>query len=560
MRSSWTPLRAAVAGAGVFLLTGLLGAAEPDKTAKARSPAEVAAAIDREINDRLAKDKVPISPKADDAEFLRRVYLDVTGRIPTAEQASAFLDSKDADKRAKLIDELLASENYGKNFAIKWSDLIVKRDEMNRGLQTAAFKKWLAEGFNSGRGWDEMVRDMLTAEGESDKVPQTTFILACRDMGAVSPPKVVDATVNLFMGVQLNCAQCHKHPFVREWKQEDFWGVAAFFGQTRANGGAQNQPNAAVTIAEGPASGGGRGQGGFRGPSVSGPKIEIPDAVDPRKRTGKVVKAKFFQGEEPQLEDKGPYRPAFAKWLTGSDNKFFAPAIANRTWAHFFGHGFVNALDDMKDDNPPSHPESLKLLAEEFRASGHDVKHLIRCICNTEAYQRTSRPEKGTEDDTTLISHQAVKVMSPEMLYDSLCLAMGVSDLSVSPGGGGRGFGGGFGRGGPPGGRDGFVAFFSTKEDLDDNTEMGMGVPQFLRLMNSAQFNRPAATVDRVMKDQKDPDKVIEGLFLATLSRRPTPEQAKKFAAYVAKKSDPKDGYTGVLWVLVNSAEFICNR
>src|SRR4051794_12055887 len=140
MRLAWTPLRAAVAGAGGFLLTGLLGAAEPDNAARVRSPPEVAAAVDREINDRLAKDKVAVAPKADDAEFMRRVYLDVTGRIPTAEQAAAFLDSKDADKRAKLIDELLASDNYGKNFAIQWSDLIVKRDEMNRGLQTAAFK------------------------------------------------------------------------------------------------------------------------------------------------------------------------------------------------------------------------------------------------------------------------------------------------------------------------------------------------------------------------------------------------------------------------------------
>src|SRR5262249_15331789 len=205
-----------------------------------------------------------------------------------------------------------------------------------------------------------------------------------------------------------------------------------------------------------------RGPGGFRGgPTLTGARIEIPDPVDPRRRTGKVVKAKFFEGAEPDLGDKAPFRPAFAEWLTAPDNKFFANAAVNRFWAHCFGKGFVNPLDEFSDGNPPSHPELLKLLADEFKASGFDLKHLFRCVCNTQAYGRTSKPLPENDSDTQLFSHMTLKVMNPEVLYDSLCLALGVKELSTSPRGGGRGFGGGPGGGGGP--RDQFVNFFTTK-------------------------------------------------------------------------------------------------
>jgi hypothetical protein len=214
------------------LSLGTLRADEPDKK-PARDPTAVAAAIDRELDRKLAEAKVTPAPAADDAEFLRRAYLDLTGRIPTVAQAVAFLDSKDPDKRRKLIDQLLDSENYGKHFGIIWSDLIVKRDENNRLLRPDAFKAWLAEGFNKNRGWNEIVTDLLTAEGSS---PPALFFLANRDMTRVAPNKIIGTTANLFLGVQMQCAECHNHPFVADWKQKDFWAMAAFFVKARTNG------------------------------------------------------------------------------------------------------------------------------------------------------------------------------------------------------------------------------------------------------------------------------------------------------------------------------------
>jgi hypothetical protein len=535
-------------------------AADPEPKAS-RDPAAVAAAIDRELDKRLATEKIPASPVASDAEFLRRVYLDLTGRIPTAEQAAAFLDSKDPDKRTKLIDELLASPNYGQHFGIIWSDLIVKRFDDNRALDVAPFKKWLAEAFNENRGWDQIVRDLLTASGTVAENPAATFFVAHRDMNTLAPSRVVGTAANLFMGLQLQCAECHNHAFIKDWKQTDFWGVAAFFNQTRSAGGRQGQQNTPVSISEGaaPAGGARRPGQGFGQASVSGARIEIPDATDPRRRTGKIVKAKFFQGEEPTLADKGPYRPAFADWLVATENKYFAPAAVNRLWAHLFARGFVNPLDDMHDDNKPSHPELLKLLADEFRTSGFDLKHLIRSICRSQAYQRTSMPLKDNEADTQLFSRQTIKVMSPEVLYDSLCTALGTSELRTAAGGPGRGFGAG-GRGPVGNSRTAFVNFFSTKEDGDDATEMSFGIPQFLRLMNSRPFNESSAVLDQLLKEGASSDKVIETLFLSTLSRRPTEAEAKKLAAYVVRKEDAKAGYVGVLWVLMNSAEFVCIR
>jgi hypothetical protein len=272
------------------------------------------------------------------------------------------------------------------------------------------------------------------------------------------------------------------------------------------------------------------------------------------------VKAKFFEGPEPNLDEKGPFRPAFAEWLTAKENAYFPPASVNRLWAHFFARGLVHPLEEFSDDNPPSHPELLKLLADEYRNSAFDQKHLIRCLCNSAAYHRTSHPANGNEEaGPHLFAHLSVKVMRPDVLYDALTQAMGVKDLP-SPAMTRRGPDGAVQRGGGGMGREAFVAFFTTKEEGDDPNEFSQGIPQFLRLMNSGSFNQGGPAIDNLMKDKVPPEKVIEGLFLATLSRRPSQAEMEKLSAYVARKGDLKKGYAGVLWVLLNSAEFTCIR
>lgn len=514
----------------------------------ARDPLPTATAVDREVDRLLAEAKVLASPPADDAEFLRRVTLDITGRIPTYEQAVAFLDSKDPDKRRKLIDGLLASPAYGQHFGAVWRNLMVRRDAGNGKKGPDTFTPWLDEQFNRSRGWDAIVRDLLTAEGEVARNPQAGFILANSEGQQPQPNLLAAATARLFLGVQLQCAECHNHPFA-PWKQADFWGTAAFFSRV-GNGGKKGPPFVLTEAAEADAQAV-KGKGGPNVPTAPGAAIAVPNSAG--KAAGQIVRAKFLDGPEPALGDTGPYRPHLAAWVTSAENPYFANAAANRLWAHFFGRGLVHTVDNFHEGNPPSHPALLQLLADEFRASGHDWKHLIRCVCNSQAYQRTSRPLPENEADKELFSHMTVKVMSPGVFYDALSAAM-ATDPVAGP------------KTGRPGtkanleSRDQFVSFFSTQGDDAEAGEFGHGIPQFLQLMNAPQFNRGAPVVDRLARAGASREQVIEGLYLATLSRRPTAQEVALMADYVARRPDAGKAYAGVLWILLNSSEFVLNH
>jgi hypothetical protein len=254
--------------------------------------------------------------------------------------------------------------------------------------------------------------------------------------------------------------------------------------------------------------------------------------------------------------------------LTASDNPYFAQAAVNRFWAHLFGSGFVNPIDDFQEGVPASHPALLQFLAQEFVASGHDHKHLLRCICNSQTYQRTSRrlpPATGemeVVDDQGLFSHMAVKVMTPHVMYDSLVTAMGVRNLA-----GGLGsplpfelYAGDRARADRLQPRDEFIRFFTTQDPSAKSTEYTQGIPQVLALMNARQFNTVTPLVEKLVKEGVKQEQAIEALFLATLSRRPAPREVELLGGYLAKRSDPRAGYTGVLWILINSNEFMMNH
>jgi hypothetical protein len=510
---------------------------------KARAPAVVATAIDRVIDQRLAAEKVPASPPAEDAEFLRRAYLDITGRVPPRDKAIAFLDSKDADKRRELIDDLLANQQYGAHFGIIWHGLIAPRqlkELLNeQPVDSEPLAGWLAEQFNQNRGWNAIVTDILTAQGAPAETPQAFFILVNGDArGHPQPSNLARSTARLFLGIrQLECAECHDHPYA-QWKQTDFWGLAAFYGRVRKDFARHRAP--IYEAADGK-------------PRV-GTDGTIKITADAFTNVGQVVKARYLDGREAALDRDRPFRPALAGWVTAADNPTFASAAVNRLWAHFFGRGLVNPVDDLSGDNPPSHPALLKLLAEEFTASGFDLKHLIRCLCGTIAYQRSSQPLPGNKQDQELFSRMAIKVLSPEMLADSLAAALENPELFSSA------------RPRPQKGqpvvlsdRDRFLLLFETKED-DPPTEFTHGVAQALVLMNEARFNAGAVVIDRLMHSERDAAGVIEALYLATLSRRATAEELKLSLAFVARKRTPKEGYNGVLWSLINRGEFILNH
>jgi hypothetical protein len=509
----------------------------------AADPITVAAAIDREIDQRLAEAKIPASPLADDAEFLRRVSLDIAGRLPTVERASAFLDDKDADKRRKLIDSLLANPAFGQHFGTLWRNRLAPPGSPVKGKAPPdRFSPWLAEQFNRNVSWDKLVSTMLTFEGDIAKAPESGFLMANSEGFKPRANLLAASASRLFLGVRLGCAECHDHPFAN-WKQSDFWGTAAFFGRLR-NTGKKGPPfiltedpdPQPLSMKDDPA----------QINAAPGGSIIIPGTAG--KAAGQTIKAAFLGGPEQKLDDEKPFRPTFAAWVTARDNPYFAKAFVNRTWAQLFGRGFVNPVDDLREGNAPSHPALLELLAEEFRASGHDVKHLIRCLCNSKAYQRTSRPLVGNEKDVAHFSHMTVKPIGPEAFYDSL-VVLNAIDKNVP-----------LKKGVKSDPRDDFVLFFRAQGDGEEDGLMRHGIPQFLKRLNGETFNRGGPLIERLMRSGVKRDKMVESLFLATLTRRPTSEEVELMVKYLDGRPDAEKGYAGVLWILLNTGEFVLNH
>jgi hypothetical protein len=515
----------------------------------ARNARHVAERIDREIRTRLDEQKIPPSPLADDAEYLRRIYLDVTGNIPPLDAVVGFLDRKDPNRRERVIDELLADTAYGKHFATEWTNLFLLNTVNQRPPHPGEFIAWMGDAISQGRPWDKIVRDMLTADGFLKDRPEGMFFYYNSDMNGQIEAKIVVAnTAQHFLGIQLQCAECHHHPF-SDWKQTEFWGLAAFFSTTTRTETVENKFEKGIQE---------RQLNPKRRPAAP-PKelaINIPNNGEAR-NSGMRVKASFLGGEPASLDLSGSYRPAFAHWLTGQ--RLFAQAYVNRTWAHFFGRGFVNPLNDMHDGNPASHPELLEDLTDEFIASGYDAKHLIRCICLSETYQRTSKPLPGNKEDRSHFSHMAVKVMTPEMLHDALCRALETADLTppLEPGKKAKALPKGAK---PPDPRDGFVAFVRGLAANEDPTELTHGVPQALRLLNQSTFSQGGRLVERVLSKTSEPKQVVESLFLATLARRPRAEEEREFLAFLGRQSTLQDGANRALWVLINSGEFVVNH
>lgn len=503
------PVVAAAVAATLGCWTGQ--AAQPEKPAR-RQPIVVAQSIDFEVLRTLKAKKLPVSPEADDAEFLRRSFIDISGRIPTRERAVAFHDSKDPDKRRQLIDELLDSPHFGESIANEWRDLIDNSevDGLHRKYVTP-FRNWLAQGFNENRGWDRIVTDLVTAQGEADKNPATFFVLANMTMGQPDAGQLTASATRLFLGIDLACARCHDHLQDNAWKHQDFWRLAAFFGHVRDDGkvGDAGMVAKAPVIIEG--DGPSKGKNNDGRPYYAPPKgavIDIPDPKDPKKLLEK-VEARFLNGTSPHLSSELPIRPHLAKWLTSPQNPYFARAFVNRLWYHFFGSGLVNPVDGMNATRQPSHPEVLDLLAREFVASGMDVKHLVRCICNSQTYQRTCRPLPGNRDDAEWYSHNSLRIMSPSVLRASLqIVGVGMDQRTAR-------------------------RYEELFQRADNPRELAYSIPHFMQL-SLIVAGKPKGTT--------------EDLYLSVLSRRPLPAELKRFS-----KLDPSD----LFGALLSSAEFI---
>lgn len=544
-----------LAGWSLILLVPLFPQGRLPDSDDARNLDAASSAVDQWIDRGLAGARIEAAPMSDDSEFLRRVTLDLTGLIPTVEETEEFLRRSGPHRREERINELLRQESFGRHLATIWHEQIAPPDTSSLKGGGDLFTPWLAERFNENHPWNEVVRALLTSEGSIRKTPQAGFILANCVNGDPQPELLADATARLFWGIQLRCAECHDHPFA-PWKQEDFWGTAAFFSRLRkgyADG--KNPAGYTLTEAEPDEAISQRIWKSPVPPGTAGPAILLPASA--RKAPGTIVRGKFLGSEGPEWIDQGPFRARFAEWATSPKHPFFVKNIVNRMWDHLFGRGLVHPLDGLGSGASASHPEILELLSKEFAESGQDLKHLVRVICNTRAYQRTSRGGSRGAGEDALLGRMSVKVMRPEVFYDSLSLVLyppfpkpgaGKARTGVAP------------ASLPEVSRAEFTTFFAVQRAREGGSAVNPGIPQFLRLLNGALLNHGSPGLRRAMGEDRSGRPVVESLYLAVYSRRPTPEEKTSMEKYLEGSPSPEEGAAGILWALLNSSEFVLNH
>jgi hypothetical protein len=500
---------------------------------------ELAQAIDQALSARWSKEKVAPAPLSGDAEFLRRVSLDIAGRIPPASEARAFLENSDPQKRRRLVERLLVGPAYANHMTDIWLDLLLPEAKTTSQIALFAgdFQVWLRKQFADGVGHDAMVRELLTVPVANGSMmlnrrnaqgikPSPFAFIAAKDG---KPENLAASASRLFLGIRLECAQCHNHPFAK-WKREEFWGLAAFFS------GVQRQGN---------------GNGLFQGSdSPNQHEIEIPGSR-------RLVKAAFLDGRDVDWTQQRPARAKFAEWVTGSDNPYFAQAGANRLWSQYFGVGLIDPVDDMGAGALASHAELLALLAAQFAAHDFDFKYLIRAITSSRAYQLSSAGGSPSSNADRLFSRMPVRGLTPEQLFDSLIMATGLRREPIPPALAVR----------SNTLRGQFLERFATQEERP--TERQTSILQALTLMNGRLVDDATslerggtlpALADSYFLDTKGR---IEALYLAVLTRMPTPRELERLVPYVelgGPTLNPKKALADVLWSLLGSAEFVFNH
>jgi hypothetical protein len=508
-------------------------------------PQAVAAKVDASLAREVLKADVETAPIADDATFLRRAWLDVVGDIPTPEHVIAFLLDKSYDKRAKAVRELLADPQYGVNWARYWRDVVFYRRVEDRSLLAAnAMEADLCQELNENTTWDKIATDFITATGDVRDNGSAALIMAQDGRTEETTAEVS----RIFLGMQIQCAQCHDHPYDR-WKREQFHELAAFFPRVGVRPvQSATRRSFAVVSSDRPFAPRMNGNNAERLPT---PEHVMPNLEDPT-LFGRTMQPKFFLTSA-TLSEGTPdreRRETLAKWLT--ENEWFAKAIVNRMWSELAGEGFYEPVDDMGPDRTATAPETLQLLADEFRASGYDVKWLIETICATQAYQRQSGPRR--ERDGVPFAANVAQPLRADQLYNAMLSAIDANDeperMQRRPGMYGE-------RGGPRGQFNGVFGY----DPSEPRDAIGGSIPQALAMMNSPQVAkgidaREGSLLGDMLQDIPDNKQLIAELYLRTLNREPTPKELTRAAKLFEKDAKRRRAVEDLTWALLNSAEF----
>ena len=492
---------------------------------EAHTPPEAAnTRIDSEIFKLLSTLRLPMSPIIDDATFLRRATLDLTGYLPTPDAVTAFLTDSDTHKRETLVDTLLQSDEFNEYWTFQLAKLL-RIGAQQRNTQGAfVYHQWLSEQIREGIRYDEMARSVILATGDSHEVGPANFYRTVN-----TPREQAEFMSELFMGAQLRCANCHNHP-LDKWTQDDYHGLAAIFAKIENDQIVKVKPGGEV--------------------------------IHPATREKAVPR---IPGNRFLSADVADGRAELVEWLTSSDNPYFAKAIVNRLWKAMMGRGLVEPVDDFRATNPATHPELLTALADDFAANGYDLRHALRRIALSDAYARSTDTLPQNAMDDRFYSHALQKPLQPEVLADAISDVLGVSDIYGDQ---------------PEGTRA--VSLFNPNtesEALDilgrcgretsceSATEAADGLQRKLHLFNgkllNARIGVPGSRLDKLMADGKSPIEILNAFYLAALSRHPTETEQQFWEQHIdisASANSQRAVLEDMVWSLLTCNEFVSNH
>jgi hypothetical protein len=484
--------------------------------------------IDTMVNNKLKKLRVAPSELCTDEAFLRRAYIDIIGTLPTPEEYQRFTSSTVPNKRDLLVDELLGRKEFAELWVMKWAELLQIRSSNQVSYKaTLLYYNWLQDKIAKNVPMDQMVQELLAAKGGTFKNPATNYY-----QNETDTLKVAENVAQVFMGMRVQCAQCHNHPFDR-WTQDDYYSFAAFFSQIGRKG--TDDPREIVVFN----SGGG----------------EVNHPV-----RGQPMKPKFLGGDSPDVAGKDR-RQVLAKWLASAENPYFATNLANIVWAHFFGQGIIEPVDDVRISNPASNPELLQELGKKFTEYKYDFKKLVRDICTSRTYQLATQPNESNQGDTRNFARGALRRIKAETFLD--CISQVTETKNKFPGL-------------PVGARavqiaDGTVSNYflstfgrATRETVCScEVKLEPTLSQSLHLLNgdaTTQKIQAGNLVGRRLDEKKPPAEIIDELYIRSLSRKTLPPERAKLEALVAAESDKKKALEDVFWSIMNSREFMFNH
>ncbi|HVJ68766.1 MAG TPA: DUF1549 and DUF1553 domain-containing protein, partial [Caulifigura sp.] len=479
-----------------------------------------------QVDAKLQTLQIPPSDLCSDDEFLRRATLDATGRLPTTAETEAFLNDLSQDKRSRVVDQLLSSKDHAAFWGLKWADVLRVNSGKLNATGVAKFNRWIYEGVLNDQPMNEFAQQLLTAAGSVYENPAASYWRASRE-----PTDATETTAQLFLGIRIQCAKCHNHPFER-WSQDNYYGISAAFARIGRKPGATT--NDEVIFLQ------------------DGGEVTQP-------RTGKTMKVHLLLKGDVDVPAESDRREVFAQWLTQADNPFFAKSVVNRIWGHLMGRGIVDPVDDFRDSNPPSNAPLLDELSKQFVANGFSRRWAIRTIMNSATYQRSSRTNELNQTDEMYFSHATTRMLTAEQLLDAICSVTSVPEpfpgvpagtpAAQLPE--------------PPKDHYFLKIFGQPQREMACECERAneSNLSQALQMINGPTVHNKlrddAGRINQMLTAGKTDDEIITALYLAAVARTPSTEELTAAKNHIGSSENRRFGLEDVGWAVLNSKEFL---